>query len=188
MAAPMEVNVIFTHLGFNHTLTYIDYFISRSWARFIHFSPIYFIHTHVMRSGIFTIQSRITYKECCLFGPLPIRPSRLFYFYPRVTRFDALKRSTDICAHRITFSSGKIIILNKLSCTQSKQTFWEVREHLFCLKYRCVRVPPSLFWQTPVSTPFIGCWRKRFFHCSLVFTWVYFVLYKNDQRLSAVHN
>jgi len=60
--------------------------------------------------------------------------------YPRVTSFDARKQSTDICAHRITFSSGKIIILNKLYCFQSKHTFWEVREHLFCLKYRCQRV------------------------------------------------
>ena len=60
--------------------------------------------------------------------------------YPRVTSFDALKQSTDICAHPITFSSRKFIILNKLSCFQSKHTFWEVREHLFCLKYRCQRV------------------------------------------------
>ena len=56
--------------------------------------------------------------------------------YPRVTSFDALKQSTNICAHRITFSSRKYIILNQLSCIQSKHTFWEVREHLFCLKYR----------------------------------------------------
>ena len=59
-----------------------------------------------------------------------------FVDYPRVTSFDAVKQSTDICAHRITFSSRKFIILNKLSCFQSKHTFWEVREHLFCLKYR----------------------------------------------------
>ena len=62
------------------------------------------------------------------------------HWYPRVTSFDALKQSTDICAHQITFSSRKFIILNKLSCFQSKHTFWEVREHLFCLKYRCQRV------------------------------------------------
>ena len=60
--------------------------------------------------------------------------------YPRVTSFDAIKQSTDICAHRITFSSRKFIILNKLSCFQSKHTFWEVREHHFCLKYHCQRV------------------------------------------------
>ena len=60
--------------------------------------------------------------------------------YPRVTSLDALKQSTDICAHRIIFSSRKNIILNKLSCFQSKHTFREVREHLFCLKYRCQRV------------------------------------------------
>ena len=53
--------------------------------------------------------------------------------YPRVTSFDALKQSTDICAHQINFSSRKFIILNKLSCFQSKHTFWEVREHLFFL-------------------------------------------------------
>jgi len=52
--------------------------------------------------------------------------------YPRVTSFDALyKQSTGICAQLITFSSRKYIILNKLSCFQSKHTFWEVREHLF---------------------------------------------------------
>jgi len=51
--------------------------------------------------------------------------------YPRVNSFDALKQSTDICAHLITFSSRKYIILNKLSCFQSKHTPWEVREHLF---------------------------------------------------------
>ena len=33
-----------------------------------------------------------------------------------------------------------------------------------------VCVPPLLFWQTPVSTPFIGCWRKICFHYSPVFT------------------
>ena len=62
------------------------------------------------------------------------------YTYPRVTTFDALNQSTDICAHLITFSSSKYITLNKLSCFQSKLTFWEVRERLFCLKYRCQRV------------------------------------------------
>jgi len=31
--------------------------------------------------------------------------------YPRVTSFDAIKQSTDICAHRITFSSWKFSIL-----------------------------------------------------------------------------
>ena len=45
--------------------------------------------------------------------------------YPRVTSFDALKQLTDICAHRITLSGRKFIILNKLSCFQSKHTFWE---------------------------------------------------------------
>ena len=43
--------------------------------------------------------------------------------YHRLTSFDALKQSTYICAHRITFSGRRIIILNKLSCFQSKQTF-----------------------------------------------------------------
>ena len=62
------------------------------------------------------------------------------HVYPTVTSFDAIKQLTDICANRITFSSRKFIILNKLSCLQSKHTFWEVREHLFCLKYRCQRV------------------------------------------------
>ena len=60
--------------------------------------------------------------------------------YPRVTSFDALKQSTDICTHLVTFSSRKYIILDKLSCFQSKHTFREVREHLFCLKYRCQRL------------------------------------------------
>mgnify|MGYP007091377607 CR=1 FL=1 len=94
-------------------------------------------------------------------------------YYPRVTSFDALKQSTYICAHLITFSSRKNIKLNKLSCFKSNHTFWEVREYRFCLKYRCQRVEVcrhNLFWQTAVSTPFIGCWRKRLFHCSSVFT------------------
>jgi len=30
--------------------------------------------------------------------------------YPRVSRFNALEQSTDICAHLITFSSRKYII------------------------------------------------------------------------------
>ena len=47
---------------------------------------------------------------------------------------------SNFCTHRITFSSRKVIILDKLSCFQSKHTFWEVREHIFCLKYRCQRV------------------------------------------------
>ena len=58
--------------------------------------------------------------------------------YPRVTSFDALKQLTDMCAHLITFSSRKYIILNKLSCFKSKHTLSEVREHLFCLKDRCL--------------------------------------------------
>ena len=93
-------------------------------------------------------------------------PKTFTFIYPRVNSFDALKQSTDICGHRITFSSRKFIILNKLSCFQSKHTFWEVREHLFLFKISLstsVRAPLSLFWQTPVSTPFIGCWSKRFF-------------------------
>ena len=60
--------------------------------------------------------------------------------YPRVTSFDALKQSTGICVYLITFSSRKYIILNKLSCYQSKHTFWEVKESLFCLKYNCQRM------------------------------------------------
>ena len=60
--------------------------------------------------------------------------------YPKVTSFNALKQSTDICAHLITFSSRKNIILNKRFCFQSKHTFWEARERLYCLKYRCQRV------------------------------------------------
>ena len=30
------------------------------------------------------------------------------YIYPRVTSFDVLKQSTDICAHRITFLVEKL--------------------------------------------------------------------------------
>jgi len=94
-------------------------------------------------------------------------------WYPRVTSFDALKQSTDICAHRITFSSRKNIILNKLSCFSIKAYFLGGQKTSFLFKLSLstsVRVPPSLFWQTLVSTPFIGCWRKRYFHCSPVFT------------------
>jgi len=56
-----------------------------------------------------------------------------------------------------------------------KHIFWEVREHPFCLKYRYQRMLVChhyLFWQTPVATTFIGCCRKRFFHCNEVFTCV----------------
>ena len=60
--------------------------------------------------------------------------------YPRVTSFDALKQLISICAHLISCSCRKYIILNKLSYFKSKHTFSEVREHLFCLKYRCQRV------------------------------------------------
>ena len=52
----------------------------------------------------------------------------------------------------------------KLSCFQSEHTFWEVREHRFCLKYLFILT------NTSFDTPFIGCWRKRFVHCSPVFT------------------
>ena len=31
-----------------------------------------------------------------------------------------------------------------MSCFQSKHTFWEVREHLFCLKHLCQRVYPRV--------------------------------------------
>ena len=62
------------------------------------------------------------------------------HHYPRVTSFGALKQLAGIFAHLITFSNRKYIILNKLSCFKSKHTFSEVREHLFCLKYRCQRV------------------------------------------------
>ena len=60
--------------------------------------------------------------------------------YPKVTSFDALKQSTGIFAHLITFSSRKFIKLNKLSRFQSRHTFWEVIERHLCLKYRCQRV------------------------------------------------
>ena len=66
-------------------------------------------------------QGRRVFTECLVFS------TTLLNSYPRVTSFDALKQSADICAHRITFSSRKFIILNKLSCFQSKHTFWEVR-------------------------------------------------------------
>jgi len=49
--------------------------------------------------------------------------SYISHTYPRVTSFDALKQSTGICAHLITISSRKYIMLNKLSCSQSKHTF-----------------------------------------------------------------
>jgi len=39
--------------------------------------------------------------------------SQLKLVYPRVTSSDAFKQSTGNCAHLITFSSGKYIILNK---------------------------------------------------------------------------
>ena len=59
--------------------------------------------------------------------------SNRYTHYHRVTSFGAFKQSTGINAHRITFSSRKYILLNKLSCFESKHTFWDVREHLFCI-------------------------------------------------------
>jgi len=38
--------------------------------------------------------------------------------YPRVASFEAVKQSTGICEHPISFSSSKYITLNKLSCFQ----------------------------------------------------------------------
>ena len=95
------------------------------------------------------------------------------YNYPRVTSFDALKQSTDICAHQITFSSRKFIILNKMYCFQSKHTFWEVREHLFCLKYRCQRVyvcRHHYFDRHHFRRLSLAVEENNFFHCSPVFT------------------
>ena len=53
-----------------------------------------------------------------------------------------------------TVACGRCILV-------TKHTFWELRE-----KYRCQRLYMCrhyLFGQTPVSTPFICCWRKLFF-------------------------
>ena len=68
--------------------------------------------------------------------------------YPRVTSFDAIKQSTGICAHAITLSSIKYITLNKLSCFQSKHTFWEVKERtsfLFKISLSTSVCVPPLF-------------------------------------------
>ena len=93
--------------------------------------------------------------------------------YPRVTSFDALKESTDICAHLVTFSSRKYIIFNKLSCFKSKYTFSEVREHHFCLKYRCQRVYVYRHFFFNIHQfrrlSFV-VEENDFFHCSPVFT------------------
>ena len=105
--------------------------------------------------------------------------------YPRVTSFDALKQSTDICAHRITFSSRKFIILNKLSCFQSKRTFWEVREHLFCLKYRCQRVYVCRhhYFDRHQFRRLYWLLKKTMFSLQPSVHRVYFVLYKNDHQI-----
>ena len=110
--------------------------------------------------------------------------------YPRVTSFDALKQSTDICIHLITFSSRKYIILDKLTCFQSKHTFREVREHLFCLKYHCQRVTcAAIINLTDTSfDAFHWLLKKTIFSLLSSVHRVYFVSYKKDQRLSAVHN
>ena len=97
------------------------------------------------------------------------------HVYPRVTSFDALKQSTDICADLITFSGRKYIILNKLSCFQLNYTFWEVREHLFLFKISLstsVRVPPLFILADTSFDAFHWLLKKTiFFHCSPVFTW-----------------
>ena len=93
--------------------------------------------------------------------------------YPRVTSFDALKQSTDIRAHQITYSSRIFIILNKLSCFKSKHTFWEVREHLLCLKYRCQRVyvcRHHYFDRHQFRRLSLAVEENDLFHCSPVFT------------------
>ena len=94
--------------------------------------------------------------------------------YPRVTSFDALKQSKGICEHPITFSSSKYITLNKLSCFQSKHTFWKVRERLFCLKYRCQRVYVCVaiiyFGRHQFRHLSLAVFKNDFFHCSPVFT------------------
>ena len=96
-------------------------------------NPLYILYTYIDGLAIDIVQCLTIFNSL-------LRSSIKWSHYPRVTSFDALKQSTDICAHLITFSSRKFIIVNKLSCSQSKHTFWEVREHLFCLKYRCRRV------------------------------------------------
>jgi len=57
--------------------------------------------------------------------------------YPIVTSFDALKQSTEICAHRITFSSRKFIILNKLSYFNQSILFGR-SENIFFVKNECM--------------------------------------------------
>ena len=59
--------------------------------------------------------------------------------YPRVTSFDVIKQSTDICAHQITFSSRKFIFIHCLVFNQSI-LFGRSENIFFCLKYRCQRV------------------------------------------------
>ena len=70
--------------------------------------------------------------------------------YPRVTSFDALKQSADMCAHRNTFSSRKFIILNNLSikayCLGGQRTSFLFKISLST----SVRAPP-LFILTDTS-------------------------------------
>ena len=111
--------------------------------------------------------------------------------YPRVTSFNALKQSTDICIHLITFSSRKYIILDKLSCFPSKHTFWEVREHLFLFEISLstiVCVPPLFILTDTSFDAFHWLLKKTFFSLQFSVHKVFFVLYKKDQRLSAVPN
>jgi len=111
---------------------------------------------------------------------------KCIFYYPRVTNFDALKQWTGICAHLITFSSRKYIILNKLSCFQSKHTFSEVREHLFCLKCQCAAI--IYFDRHQFRRLSLAVAENDFFTVVQRSQGVLCILYKEDQTVSAVKN
>jgi len=91
-----------------------------------------------------------------------------------VTSFDALKQSTGICEHPITFSSSKYITLNKLSCFQSKHTFLggQITSFLFKISLsRSVCVPSLfIFGRHQFRCLSLDVSQNNIFHCSPVFT------------------
>ena len=93
--------------------------------------------------------------------------------YPRVTSFNALKQSTGFCAHLhvITFPSRKNIILNKRFCFQSKHTFWEIWELLFCLNIAVNKCATIIYFDRHQFRRIsLAVAENNFVHCSPVFT------------------
>ena len=92
------------------------------------------MHQYILESPVSTPLSN---QQTCVHIELLFLIENLSYTY----RWSSLKGFTSLLGlKKFPRRQKDKKILNKLSCFQSKHTFWEVREHLFCLKYRCQRV------------------------------------------------